>query len=169
MLKPQDIVVALKLCLCSSPPTYALLGKTVGLSASEAHAAVQRLIDSQLPDPEGKTVHREKLKNFIVHGLPVAFPAKAQELTRGLPTAWAAPVMKAANFQSDAPHPVWPDPEGNVQGTAIKPLYKTVVTTAKQDPALYAMLALVDAIRLGRARERHYAEKELTSRLIPHA
>lgn len=168
-MKPQDIVVALKLCLCTATPTYAVLGKAVGLSASEAHAAVQRLIDSQLLDPDDKKIYKEKLRNFIVHGLPFTFPAKAQEVTRGLPTAWAAPAMKNAGFQSDALPPVWPDPEGKVQGTAVKPLYKSAVNAAKHDPALYGLLALVDAIRLGRARERNYAEKELTVRMNPHA
>ena len=32
---------------------------------------------------------------------------------------------------------------------------------AKNDPALYQLLALVDAIRGGRAREREIAKKEL--------
>ena len=36
---------------------------------------------------------------------------------------------------------------------------------ALQDSRLYEVLALVDAIRDGRARERNFATKELTSRL----
>ncbi|MGA7802557.1 MAG: nucleotidyltransferase domain-containing protein, partial [Gammaproteobacteria bacterium] len=40
---------------------------------------------------------------------------------------------------------------------------------AKRDPALYALLALVDAIRGGRARERALAMKELKQRLAAAA
>jgi hypothetical protein len=65
--------------------------------------------------------------------------------------------------------PVWPDPDGKVQGAAVQPLYSSVPHAASRDPALYDLLALVDALRLGRARERALAEKELGKRLIDHA
>lgn len=42
-LKPQDIVVALKLCVVKARDSYAVLGKSLGISASEAHASVCRL------------------------------------------------------------------------------------------------------------------------------
>ena len=60
---------------------------------------------------------------------------------------------------------MWPDPEGTVRGLAFSPLTRGTPKAARQDPALYEVLALVDAIRDGRVRERRYAEKELTARL----
>ena len=36
---------------------------------------------------------------------------------------------------------------------------------AKSDPKLYELLALVDTLRVGRARERTMAEEELRKRL----
>ena len=48
---------------------------------------------------------------------------------------------------------------------ALEPLYKTAPAAALRDPTLYELLALVDAIRDGRARERKIAEQELISRL----
>jgi hypothetical protein len=39
---------------------------------------------------------------------------------------------------------------------------------ARRDPALYDLLALVDALRFGRARERSLAEKEIAHRLHVH-
>ena len=39
---------------------------------------------------------------------------------------------------------------------------------ARRDPALYALLALVDTLRFGRARERSLAEKEIAHRLSVH-
>ena len=44
-------------------------------------------------------------------------------------------------------------------------LYASVPGAARRDRALYDLLALVDAIRIGRARERALAEKEITHRL----
>ena len=61
--------------------------------------------------------------------------------------------------------PVWPDPDGEVRGESLAPLHKSVPYAAKNDAQLYALLALVDAIRGGSARERDAARKELERRL----
>jgi hypothetical protein len=67
--------------------------------------------------------------------------------------------------QPDEPPPVWPDPEGPVRGYALSPLYSSVPNACKVDSKLYELLALVDAIRDGRARERDIAVKEIQSRI----
>jgi len=163
--EPQDVVVALKLCIERTRQSYADLGHELGMSASEVHAAVRRLADARLVDPETREVRREALRNFLVHGVPYAFPASPKEVTRGMPTAWAAPGLVGKFSASEQIPPVWPDPDGKVQGTAVKPLYSSVPHAARRDPALYDLLALVDALRIGRARERSLAEKEITRRL----
>ena len=167
--KPQDVVVALKLALGVGHPKYAELGQALGISASEVHASVRRLLQARLVDPETKQVRREALRNFLVHGVPYAFPASPKEITRGMPTAWAAPVMVQNFGASDQVSPVWPDPQGSVQGASLQPLYASVPGAARRDPELYQLLALVDAMRIGRARERALAEKEITQRLTAHA
>jgi hypothetical protein len=167
-LKPQDVVVALKLCVLKVPGTYAALGKSLGISASEVHAALRRLSEAGLADADSKCINRAKLRNFLIHGVPYAFPAKPQEMTRGMPTAWAAPVMANRISQSGQSTPVWPDPDGKTKGVAVKPLYASVVLAATIDNALYDLLALVDAIRIGRARDRNIAEEELALRLKDH-
>ena len=48
-----------------------------------------------------------------------------------------------------------------MRGIALAPLYKTVPIAAMRDPLLYEKLALVDALRDGRTRERKLAEQEL--------
>jgi hypothetical protein len=166
--KPQDIVVALKLCLGAEKQSYADLGQSLGMSASEVHAAVRRLMEARLVDPETKEVRRDVLRNFLVHGVPYAFPANPKEVTRGMPTAWAAPVMAGKFSASEQIPPVWPDPDGQVQGASLQPLYASVPGAARRDPALYALLALVDALRIGRARERNLAAKEIFRRLNAH-
>ncbi len=167
--KAQDIVVALKLSLGAAKKSYADLGQALGMSASEVHAAVRRLGAAHLIDPETKEIRREVLRNFLVHGVPYAYPASQKEVTRGMPTAWAAPAMSSRFSTSDQLPPVWPDPDGRVQGSAVEPLYASVPGAARRDPALYDLLALVDALRIGRARERNLAEEEISRRLNVHA
>ena len=61
--------------------------------------------------------------------------------------------------------PVWPDPEGDVRGLSFSPLYKSAPNAAKKDHDLYEYLALVDAIRGGRVREKKLAIKVLKDKL----
>ena len=102
-----------------------------------------------------------------IHGVKYAFPAVRGEPTRGMPTGVGAEPLASLFPPSREPVPVWPAPEGNVRGYALEPLYGCVPGAAKRDPDLYALLALVDAIRCGRARERVLAETELLKRLAP--
>ena len=52
-----------------------------------------------------------------------------------------------------------------MQGASVQPLYGSVPGAARRDAALYDLLALVDALRIGRARELNLAEKEITQHL----
>ena len=169
-LKPQDVVVLLKLLLprwVGMP--YAALATELGMSSSEVHAAVQRAAAAGLINPLLRTANREAIAEFLIHGLKYVFPTKRGEMTRGIPTSVGAEPL-AAQFQaSDEPVPVWPDPEGKVRGYTLAPLYKSVPLAAKRDPELYILLILVDAIRSGRARERALAEKELLKQLESYA
>lgn len=167
-MKAQDVIIALKLLNSDPALTFAELGQSVGLSASEAHGCLRRLIESRLVEPDSRRVIRRSLLRFLVHGVPFAFPANLRETTRGLPTAWGAPVLRDG-FSADEAPPVWPDPEGTVRGQSVKPLYPSAVLAARRDPELYDLLALVDALRLGRARERKLAEELLEKRLTDNA
>lgn len=82
-----------------------------------------------------------------------------------MPTSYAAPPLNSLIVQSDEPPPVWPDPDGKVRGYEFSPLYRSVPKAVANEDALYEFLALVDAVRDGRARERELAVKELTARL----
>jgi hypothetical protein len=67
--------------------------------------------------------------------------------------------------QSPEPPPVWPYAKGSVRGISFLPLHRSVPEAAMKDPKLYEMLALLDAIRDGRAREREIAVRELSTRI----
>jgi|ERR1700682_1227798 len=167
-LKPQDVVVALKLCTYpDARPAISIIASALSLSPSEVHAAIGRLRASRLlHGPKSKDrPNVSGLEEFLVHGLKYAFPAKHGEVTRGIPTSYAAEPLKSEVSMSNDLPPVWPWPEGNTRGIGLEPLYKSVPQAALRDANLYQLLALVDAIRDGRARERKIAERDLVRRL----
>lgn len=165
MLKPQDVVVLLKLSVTKGELSYSAMANALGMSPSEVHSAVRRAGESGLLNVATKRPNRQALVEFLIHGLRYAFPAHRGGITRGLPTAHAAPPLKDRIIAGGELVPVWPDPEGDVRGEELSPLYRSVPGAARKDPALYELLALVDAVRIGRARERTIAIEELQSRL----
>ncbi len=164
-LRPQDVVIALKLAVGTKGPwKFEELAEALGMSPSEVHGGVRRLIESRLLTPS-RGVVRESLLEFLIHGLRFAFPPKLGFKVRGVPTAHAAaPLVSLIEPSGDDP-PVWPSAEGSVRGQGFSPLYRSVPVAAKKDLALYEVLALVDAIRGGRARERELAARLLSERL----
>jgi hypothetical protein len=171
VLRPQDLVVLLRLSLePGTPPTYASLGSELGLTASEVHAGVERAALAQLArkDKAGKaSVVRDALRLFLQHGARYCFPATRGELTRGIPTGYAAIPLRDKIVQPNDPPPVWPSKSGTVRGAAFYPLYPTVPEAAMRNPALYELLALFDAVRGGSQRERAIALQLLEERLGP--
>ena len=169
ILKPQDVVVLLKLVAQGDRGwTFQGLAVELSISQSEVHAAVKRAVAARLmteaASATGRPV-RAALLEFLVHGVKYAFAPERGELTRGVPTGYAAPPLDKVISGSSEPPPVWPYAEGKVRGYAFAPLYRTVPEAALRDPALYELLALVDAIRDGRARERSLARQALEKRL----
>ncbi len=107
------------------------------------------------------------LREYLIHGVKYAFPAPRGAPTRRMPTSYAAPTLRALIQHEEAKDlpPVWADPEGKVRGYALDPLFRNVPYAARKDRQLYELLALVDALREGRARERNLAATELGRRL----
>lgn len=165
-LKPQDIVILLKLALKKGLPwSYSSVAKEIFMSASEVHAGVRRAIASRLMDPEGRRPLLIPLEEFLICCVKYVFPPVHGGPTRGLPTAYAAPPLVHELIQIDELPPVWAYPEGQVRGFTFSPLYKSVPDAALADGKLYEMLALVDALRDGRARERNLAREAIKARL----
>ncbi|HUZ97624.1 MAG TPA: hypothetical protein VMU57_22190 [Edaphobacter sp.] len=65
--------------------------------------------------------------------------------------------MKSRFLGDGDPPEVWPYVEGKVRGIAFAPLYKGAPKAALRDPKFYSVLALCDAVRGGRTRERNLA------------
>ncbi len=172
ILKPHDIYVLLKLvALGPAQWTYSQLGQDLGMSPSEVHAAIKRALGAGLAINDGTHIRPNirTLSEFLQHGIRYVFVPDRGELTRGLPTAFAAPVMNGLVVITEEPPPVWPDPEGHVRGIGFSPLHKSAPIAARNDQSLYDLLALVDAIRSGKARERALAAKEFERRMNAYA
>ncbi|MBZ9752299.1 hypothetical protein K7W42_15710 [Deinococcus sp. HMF7604] len=135
------------------------------MSTSEVHAGIKRLKHSRLVKGEAVPI-RTAVRDVLRYGVPYFLPAERGELTRGFPTAHAAPPLNELIVQGNDPPPVWPDPDGPVRGQAFQPLYRSVPFAARQDPGLYEWLALIDALRGGSTRERHLATGLLEERLL---
>ena len=76
VLKPQDILVLLKLvALGQRPWSYSGLAVSLGMSPSQLHSAVRRALAAQLAVKKGDmiTPHIRNLEEFVVHGLRYAF------------------------------------------------------------------------------------------------
>jgi hypothetical protein len=183
-LHPQDIVVLLKLVAnrkASKRSTYAKLGEDLFMSTSQVFRSVKRAEASQLviapeisPDSDYELPrmwlwpnNSGNLKEFLIHGVKYAFPVELGGPTRGIPTAGAAPPLNQQIEEYFPLPPVWPYAEGSVRGIEFSPFYKNVPQAALRDSKLYELLALVDAIREGRAREREIAIRELSARIDP--
>ena len=180
MLKPQDIVILLKIfstltLLKGSPDelTQNKLANQLCMSASEVHAGIKRLVLSGLlgtilkeTGSQNKILFlpiKSACEECLISGVRYFFPAQLGTYTRGIATSYAAPLFKKHIFVGDDPIPVWPYAEGDQRGLALEPLYRSVPQSITQypDELFYELLILIDAIRSGRVRERNIATKLL--------
>ncbi len=167
-LKPQDILFLLKLVAQGENQwSFNKLAIDLGMSASEVHAAAQRVLFARLAVKIDDLIRPNKrnFEEFLLHGIQYVFVPVRGELVRGMPTSHAVEPLASLFVNDNEPPPVWPDIEGEVRGESFSPLYKSAPIAAKNDVKLYELLALVDAIRGGRIREREIAKKELIKRL----
>lgn len=156
MISALDIVVALALVSRDRDSwTYASLGELVGVSASAAHRAVESLKVAGLYDDRGGRVRTAALHELLVHAAKYLLPPQFGPPTRGLATGpFAEPLaaqVVAQNSEDGAW--VWPYPEGTRVGTSLAPIHPNAPAIAVREPELGRRLAVVDALRAGRARE----------------
>ena len=163
-MKPQDVVVLLKVIALNNDNWQQIpLAHSLKMSQSEVSQSVARSKYAGLLDYSGKKVIRQALYDFLQYGLAVVFPTKPGAVVRGIPTAHStAPLNKEISSGEDY---VWPFAKGNVRGHGITPLYATVPQAALDDEQLHALLALADALRVGKAREKNMAVQELKNRI----
>jgi hypothetical protein len=163
-MRPQDVVILLKILVIGNLEwQYRDLSNSLSISISEISESLNRSYIAGLIDVNRKKVFRQSLMEFIEYGLKYVFPQLPGTLVTGIGTAhshtfYKKKIISDLNF-------VWPDEDGDLQGLAIQPLYKSVVNAAKQDEILYKLLASVDIIRVGKTREKKIAIAEIKKAL----
>jgi len=88
---------------------------------------------------------------------------KPGAIVRGMPTAHSTAPLNLEISSGEIY--VWPFAMGNVRGHGITPLYASVPQAAMEDEQLYELLSLVDALRVGKVREKNLAVQELKHRI----
>lgn len=96
---------------------------------------------------------------LFVHGIKYVYPAELGAPSRGVPTAHSGPGF-AELFSGAEPY-VWPHERGEVYGVAVEPLHPSVPAVAAKAPAFHELMATLDVVRVGRARERRVAEQRI--------
>lgn len=183
-MKGQDIVILLRLAslhdgaAADHPPLpdgedpFSVRGleAALGISKTEVGASIRRSIESGLAVKAGGQAkpNRQALLGFVVHGLRYVFPAKPGAVTRGVPTAFSAPMLVGQILGAGNYGYVWPSACGTVRGESVPPLFRSVPDAVVSDPRLHEYLALIDAVRIGRPREASLAAERLRERLLDH-
>lgn len=162
-LDVKDFLVILEMAFNDNREvlTYPSMASVLGLSPSQIHASVGRLLVSGLLNGKGLKgkVNREALANFTVHGARYAFPPVLGKPTRGIPTAASSSLFEPELLvrNDDAPM-VWPHARGESRGTSLAPLHPCVPEAILHDSTLHKALVYFDALRVGKTREREAAE-----------
>ena len=164
-LKPQDVVILLKIIASGKQSWFHhTLAQELGISQSEVSQSLNRSKYAGLIDESRKKVNKIAFTEFLIHGVAYAFPQQPGAIVRGVLTAHAAePLNKIINATEKY---VWPYAKGRDRGQSIEPLYSTIVEATLDDRDLYELLTMVDAIRVGRVREKEIAKKELEKRIL---
>ncbi len=168
MLKPQDIVIILHIInLGPNNWTQQQVAYELAISQSEISQSIKRLVKCNLM----ASAHADRtptpilanVEEFLLHGFRYVFPAETGTITRGIPTAYAAPIFDDKIVKGSESPPVWPHAEGTERGYELKPLYRSLPGAILKfnHIKLYEILTLLDALRHGRVRERNIAKELL--------
>ena len=165
IMSPHDIVILLKIVSYGNKQWFQKpLAQELGISQSEVSKSLNRSKYASLLDPTGKKVMKLALLDFLQYGIRYVFPQKPGPIVRGITTSHSASPLKEQINSTEVF--VWPYAKGNVRGQSIMPLYPSVPEAVQKDEILHKLLALVDALRVGRAREKEIALIELQKLII---
>ncbi|MCB0497523.1 MAG: hypothetical protein KDC79_15375 [Cyclobacteriaceae bacterium] len=166
-MRPHDIAILLKIASKGQEEWYMKdLANELSISASEISESINRSIIGGLISSDKKTLNKLALLDFLKYGLRYVFPQQPGPIVRGLSTSVSAAPLQN-EFMSEE-HFVWPFGKGNIRGQAIEPLHPKTPEACIKDQKYYELMALTDAIRIGRAREQNMAFALLKER-IEHA
>ena len=164
-MRPQDVVVLIKVRLeKDSNWTQVSLARSLFMSQSEISESLSRSRYARLLYDKGRKVARQPFMDLLEYGIPFIFPQHPGNVVRGIPTGHSASPLKEEIISEQ--HYVWPYSKGHVRGQSVLPLYYSVPQAIDLDKQLYEMLALIDALRVGKVREKNLALEILKKRIL---
>ncbi|HBE73476.1 MAG TPA: hypothetical protein DDW31_05250 [candidate division Zixibacteria bacterium] len=164
-MRPHDIVVLLKISAKGEQPWLMKdLATELYISASEVSESLNRSMLAGLLAEDKKKIMRMALIEFLKYGIRYVYPQKPGAIARGVPTALSYLPLK--NYINSDDNFVWPYSEGNIKGQSIEPLHPSVPKACVLDNKLHELLALVDALRVGKIREQNIAIEELERSIL---
>jgi len=160
-MRPIEIVVLLKKMTPEGQNlSIRQLAQSLGVSVSSVSSSLERSRFAQLVDSKKRRVNVLALREFLIYGIRYVFPCEPGRVVRGVPTFLSAtPFINSIAIGSESY--VWPSVDGTAKGQKVEPLFGCVPSAAIKDDVLYQLLVIVDALRLGRVREREIAIAEL--------
>jgi hypothetical protein len=167
MLKPQDIIIALKLCsLKDESWKYGTLASDLHMSPSEVHSGMKRLkkcnlvTELSIGTESAIIPDKENILEFLIHGIRYVFPLERGEPAKGLPTSFGVDHL-FNGIKTGSLIPVWGFETADYFGVTVKPLYKTLPLACINDFGLYELMALCDALRDDSKDVRKIAEDKI--------
>jgi len=144
------------------------LGASLGISKTEIGASLRRCVESNLLFISNSydavslanfnwKVNKKAIFNLIKHGVPYLYPPKLLGLDIGIPTGFSGPALLEEVTSAGNTKIIWSSEYGDVYGQVLEPIYKTVAFASYQDEFVYNCFTLIDAYRLGKAREKEIA------------
>lgn len=164
-MRPLDVVILLKVSVMSNRSWLQKdIAQSLFVSNSEVSESLHRSQQAGLLNDLKQSLFKNNLLDFLQYGLKYVFPTSPGGLVKGVPTAHSAPML-TGNFVGQMTY-VWADPDGEVNGHEVEPLYSTVPKACQLDPKLYELIALADMLRIGRAREVKLAVDRLQTLIL---
>lgn len=164
-LHGTDVLVLLKLAASADAHlSVRALEAELSISKSGIAESIRRLRAFGLvKDANGeRRIDRLRVRDCLEHGVRWLAPGSIGDFELGLPTAHSAEPM-SSKLASEGDPLVMPLPHGPFRGRCVTPIHPSAPAAASRDPRLHRLLALVDAFRIGRARDREVAARELAA------
>lgn len=161
MLKPIDLYILTSLLVLpvDASWTQARAAALLHVPQPAMTRALQRLEHAGLWERRARRLDVGGAEGLLVYGARFLIPAHLGPPVRGIWTAASAPPLNTLLISST--EIVWPDEDGEAVGLSLVPLHPSAPRAARASARLYAGLSIVDALRIGRVRDRALAAQEL--------
>ena len=163
-MRPHDIAILLKI-VCKEQEQWYMkdLAYELDISASEISESINRSVIAGLIGSDKKTLKKLSILDFLKFGLKYVYPQQPGSMVRGIGTAHSASPLNN-EILSDEQF-VWPFGKGTIRGQAIEPLHINTPQACLRDSKYYELMALTDAIRIGKVREQNIAFEMIKKRM----